>query len=95
MNKTELGKTLAGRTGLSQKTVTAVLDALFDPDAGVVADELAASRAVSIRGFGTFEARRAAPRLARNPRTGEAVQLGAQTRPAWRPAAPLRDRLNG
>lgn len=95
VNKTELVKTLATRTGLNQRDVGAVLDALFDPDGGVVPGELAAGRAVAIRGFGTFEVRLAAPRLARNPRTGAPVQIPAQTRPTWRPAAPLRERLNG
>ena len=95
MNKTELTKTLATRTGLNQRAVSGLLDALFDPEAGVVASELAAGRAVAIRGFGTFEMRHAAARIARNPRTGEPVQLPAQARPAWRPAAPLRERLNG
>lgn len=95
MNKTELVKTLASRTGLDQRTVGGLLDALFDPKDGVIAAELAAGRAVAIRGFGAFEARSAAPRIARNPRTGEAVQLPAQVRPAWRPAAPLKERLNG
>jgi len=95
MNKTELTKTLAHRTGLSQRDIGAVLDALFDTDDGVVPQELAAGRAVSLRGFGTFEVRAAAPRIARNPKTGAPVQLAAQQRPVWRPAAPLRARLNG
>lgn len=95
MNKTELVKTLASRTGLDQRTISGLVDALFSPEGGVIAGELAAGRAVAIRGFGTFEARSAAPRIARNPRTGEPVQLAASIRPAWRPAAPLKQRLNG
>jgi len=95
MNKTQLVKTLAARTGLDQRAVASVLDALFDPQGGVIADELSRGSAVGVRGFGTFEPRDAPPRIARNPRTGEPVQLPAQRRATWRPAAPLKARLNG
>lgn len=94
MNKAELIKTVAEKCGVPQRTVADVLDAVFDPASGAIADALAEGAAVGLRGFGTFELRDAPPRLLRNPKTGEPVQVGAQRRAVWRPATPLKARLN-
>lgn len=94
MNKAELIKTVADKSGVPQRTVAEVLDAVFDPAAGAIAEALSGGAAVGLRGFGTFEIRDAPPRLLRNPKTGEPVQVGAQRRPVWRPAAALKTRLN-
>jgi len=94
VNKTELIKALSRRADLPQREVTAVVEALFDPFDGVLADTLARGESVAIRGFGTFEPRVRAPRLARNPRSGEPVQLPAQVRPALRASERLVERLN-
>lgn len=83
MNKTQLIQALARQTGLGKDEVTRVVDALFEV---IIPGELEAGRAVAIRGFGTFEARALAPRLARNPATGEPVQVPARRRLALRPA---------
>ena len=83
MNKTQLIQSLARHTGLGKDEVTRVVDALFDV---VIPTELAAGRSVAIRGFGTFEARALGPRLAKNPATGEPVQVPARRRLALRPA---------
>lgn len=83
MNKTQLITALARRSGLGHGDVRRVIDALFDE---VIPEELEAGRSVAIRGFGTFEARLRAPRLARNPSTGEAIQVPARTQFALKPA---------
>ncbi|MCA9518657.1 MAG: HU family DNA-binding protein [Myxococcales bacterium] len=94
MNKTELVKAVAEESGLAQRVVAQVLDALFDERAGAIPRALGRGEAVAIRGFGTFEARERGPRLARNPGTGAPVQLPAERRPAWRPAPGLKRRIN-
>ena len=45
---------------------------------------------VTITGFGVFEKRRRAPRVARNPRTGETVKVRATSVPAFRPGAQFK-----
>ena len=94
MNKTQLIAALTRRTSLSQEVVGRVVDALFDAD-GVFQEELLAGRAVAIRGFGTFEPQRRRPRVARNPTTGEAIQLPATTVVGFRVAEALRARMRG
>lgn len=95
MNKTELLKEIADETGLAQRVVAEVLEALFDERTGAIAKALGRGEAVAIRGFGTFEARVHGPRLARNPGTGAPIQLPAERRPTWRPAPGLKRRVNG
>ncbi len=94
MNKTQLIKALCERTGMSRAQATAALDALFSPDDGILADTLDRGSAIAIRGFGTFEVRARAPRLAHNPQGGPPIQLPPRRAPAWRPSAALKERLN-
>ena len=93
MNKAELIQTLARRTGLTQASARAAVDALFDPATGLLAEELAAGRGAALAGFGVFEVRQRAPRLARNPRTGEEVLVPAAPAPVFRPAPALKARV--
>jgi integration host factor subunit beta len=59
-----------------------------------MAETLSTGGRIEIRGFGSFSVRQRAARRARNPRTGEAVQVGAHCRVHFKLGAPLRDRLN-
>lgn len=49
---------------------------------------------IEIRGFGSFSLHHRAPRLGRNPKTGESVHLGAKRAPHFKPGKELRDRVN-
>ena len=49
---------------------------------------------VEIRGFGVFETRSRAPRIARNPKTGNLVAVRAKPCPHFRPGRELRERVN-
>jgi integration host factor subunit beta len=50
---------------------------------------------VELRGFGVFALKRQAPRVGRNPRTGEEVQVAEKHVPFFRTGKPLQARLNG
>ena len=94
MNKSEMARKLAARSGLTQSQSADVLDAVFSPVNGVIADELAAGGKVSIGGFGTFEARERAARAGRNPRTGAAITIAAKRYPAFKAAKGLKDTVS-
>jgi integration host factor subunit beta len=49
---------------------------------------------IEIRGFGGFSLRHRPPRLGRNPKTGEAVQLPAKIVLHFKPGKELKDRVN-
>ena len=67
-------------------SVRAILDHL--------ADTLADNGRIEIRGFGSFNLRYRQPRMGRNPKTGETVQLPGKYVPHFKPGKELRERVN-
>ena len=55
---------------------------------------LASGRRVEIRGFGSFSLRYRAPRLGRNPKTGETVGLAGKYVPHFKPGRILRQKVD-
>ena len=94
MNKSEMANRLASRSGLTQAESVDVLDSIFDPVAGIIADRLDAGEKVSFAGFGSFETRHRAARSGRNPRTGESIEIAARRYPAFKAAKGLKDRIS-
>jgi len=92
MTRSELVKELAARIdALTQidadLAVSTILDAL--------GTALAQGQRVEIRGFGSFSLTRRAPRLGRNPRTGEAVSIPEKCVPHFKPGKALRQAVDG
>ncbi|GAA3243418.1 hypothetical protein GCM10017691_48270 [Pseudonocardia petroleophila] len=90
MNKTQLVDALASRIG-DRRTAATAVDGLL----ATIVDTVRGGGSVSITGFGVFEPRARAARVARNPRTGETVQVAATTVPAFRPGAGFRTAVGG
>ena len=61
---------------------------------GQMADALAQGERIEIRGFGSFDCRHRPPRLARNPKTGAAVNLPAKMSVHFKPGKGMRDRVD-
>lgn len=95
MNKTEMAKKLAKKTGMTQADAAGVIDTIFSTESGegIIAVELDAGRKVSIAGFGTFETRHRGARMGRNPATGEQIHIAAKNVAAFKPAKGLKDRV--
>lgn len=49
---------------------------------------------IEIRGFGSFSLHYRAPRIGRNPKTGESVELSGKYVPHFKPGKELRERVN-
>jgi len=49
---------------------------------------------IEIRGFGSFSLHHRAPRVGRNPKTGESVSLEAKRVPHFKPGKELRDQVD-
>ncbi len=90
MNKQELIQAAADSTDLSRAQVAEALDAVL----GTITDALKEGDKVTLTGFGSFEARERAARTARNPQTGEPVEVPAGRTPAFKPGTPLKDAVN-
>lgn len=74
---------------LQGKDVALAIDCIM----GQMVDGLAQGRRIEIRGFGSFSVRHRPPRLARNPKTGESVDLPAKVATHFKPGKELRDRV--
>lgn len=59
-----------------------------------MSDVLSSGERIEIRGFGSFSLHYRAPRLGRNPKTGEAVELEGKYVPHFKPGKEMRDRVN-
>lgn len=57
-------------------------------------DELSKGLRVEVRGFGSFALRYRAPRLARNPKTGERLQTQCKYAVHFKPGKELKERVN-
>ena len=55
---------------------------------------LAQGDRIEIRGFGSFSLHYRAPRVGRNPKTGESVGLAGKYVPHFKPGKDLRERVN-
>ncbi len=91
MNKTELVKELAKHTDLSQAKAAEVVDALFDAEKGLIANQLKSGDKLVIPGFGSFFARKREEREARNPATGKTIKVPAKNYPVFKPGKTLKE----
>lgn len=71
---------------ISKKDCARVVDAFLD----AIKDALKEQRNIEVRGFGTFKIRNRKTRMARNPRTGEPVEVSARPVPVFKPSKELR-----
>ncbi|HEU5128442.1 MAG TPA: HU family DNA-binding protein [Glycomyces sp.] len=90
MNKAEFVDRIAARTGDRQAAKEVVDVAIDEIQRAVVKGEK-----VSFAGFGVFEKRQRAARMARNPRTGEAVKVKKTVIPAFRPGTGFKELVTG
>ena len=90
MNKTELINAVAKNADLSRKDADKAVNAAFD----AITTALKAGEKVSIVGFGGFEIKERAARTARNPRTGEAIEIAASKAISFKAGKALKDEVN-
>ena len=87
MNKADLVTHVAEAGGLSKAAAADAVEAVL----GGITETLAAGDSVSLVGFGTFSVADRAARTARNPRTGEAIQVAASKAPKFKAGKALKD----
>jgi integration host factor subunit beta len=85
----DLIKKLAEQTGLSQAQVRDLLDKFLDG----ITDTLLLHGAIRLGKFGAFEVRMRRARKARNPRTGEKLDIPPKAVVAFKPGLEVRERV--
>ncbi len=91
MTRSELIAELAeANAHLEGRDVELIVSTIF----GEISAALARGERVELRGFGAFTVKRRDARVGRNPRTGEAVQVGQKVVPFFKAGKELRERVN-
>ena len=91
MTKSELVEIIAAKQSqLSVKDVELAVKTIID----LMSATLSSGQRIEIRGFGSFSLHYRAPRVGRNPKTGDSVTLEAKHVPHFKPGKELRDCVN-
>lgn len=90
MNKEELVKEVSKKAKVSQKATADILAATLE----TIQKTVSKGKKVTLVGFGTFEARKRAARIGRNPQTGKELKIPATTVPAFSAGKKFKDAVN-
>ena len=71
MTKKEIVRSISEKLGITQLKTKEIVQCVFDD----ILETLVMEGRIELRNFGVFEVRKRAARKARNPRTGDAVQV--------------------
>ena len=77
--------------GITKKDCALVVDGFLN----AVKLALSQGENIEIRGFGTFKVRKRKSRMARNPRTGDSVEVPTRAVPVFKPSKHLRAKVAG
>ena len=86
MTKADLVNEISEATGLTKVDTEAVVNGIIY----TIGNALSRGEGIEIRGFGTFRVREKKPRQARNPRTGEKVEVPRRFVPSFKPSKELK-----
>lgn len=90
MTRSDLIEKLAELRSISYSVAEAVVLEIF----GSMTDTLIAGNRIEIRGFGSFEIREYDGYTARNPKTGEQIEVKPKKLPFFKTGKDLKDRID-
>ena len=90
MNKMDIVAAVTKEAGITRKAADAAVAAVFNS----LVDSLATGEKVMVAGFGSFEVRNRPARVARNPRTGDQINIEASKAPVFKAGKALKDSVN-
>ena len=89
VTKKEIVKQIAERAELTQLKTKEIVQWTFD----AIIDTLISEGRIELRNFGVFEVKRRKPRKARNPRTGERVDVEAKYVVTFKPGKEMEEKV--
>jgi integration host factor subunit beta len=90
MTKADLIDEVSRLAELTRKDSEVIVETIFDS----VVRSLRVGDKIEIRGFGSFRTRQRKPRVGRNPKTGDRVEVPAKKIPFFKPSKELKDLVN-
>jgi integration host factor subunit beta len=89
VTKKEIVKQISDRIGLTQLKTKEIVQLTFD----AIVDTLLEDRRIELRNFGVFEVKLRKARKARNPRTGEKVDVPPKNVVTFKPGKEMEERV--
>ncbi len=89
MTKKEIVKAISEEMDLTQLKTKEIVQKTFD----AIIDTLVREERIELRNFGVFEVKKRAARKARNPRTGERVEVAAKYVVTFKPGKEMEERV--
>lgn len=89
MTKKEIVKTISEAIGMTQLKTKEIVQNTFD----AIVETLVEERRIELRNFGVFEVKERAARKARNPRTGERVDVPAKMVVTFKPGKEMEEKV--
>jgi integration host factor subunit beta len=90
MTKADLIEEVSRLADLTRKDSEIIVETIFES----IVTSLRAGDKIEIRGFGSFRTRQRKPRVGRNPKTGDRVDVPAKKIPFFKPSKELKDVVN-
>ena len=90
MTKADLIEEVSQAGNMTRRDAELVVETVFES----MCQALARGEKIELRGFGSFRVQERGARRARNPKTGEEVDVPARRVPRFRPGRDMRELLN-
>lgn len=90
MTKKDIVRTISEEVGLTQQQTKEIVQKTFD----AIVESLVRERRIELRNFGVFEVKPRAARKARNPRTGQQVEVPRKFVVTFKPGKTMEARMN-
>lgn len=90
MTRADIANKIALATGFSKVETETVVEGFIS----CIIDALRGDETIEIRGFGTFKVKERKPRIARNPKSGEKVELGKRFVPMFKVSKEFKKVVN-
>ena len=90
VTKADLIEEVSRLAELTRKDSEVIVETIFDS----IVRSLRVGDKIEIRGFGSFRTRQRKPRVGRNPKTGDRVEVPAKKIPFFKPSKELKDLVN-
>ncbi len=91
MTKKEIVKTISEECGLTQLKTKEIVQKTFEAIIDTLVED--GEHRIELRNFGVFEVKKRAARKARNPRTGERVDVGEKYVVTFKPGKEMEERV--
>jgi integration host factor subunit beta len=91
VTKKEIVKTISDECGLTQLKTKEIVQRTFEAIIDTLVED--SRHRIELRNFGVFEVKRRAARKARNPKTGEAVEVSEKFVVTFKPGKEMEERV--